>query len=282
MHRVGIVCDSTCDLGPEYLRDHDVRMVPLKVLIDGDSYLDWVELSTGEFYRRLATAQELPTTSQPSPADFGETFSALAGEGCEEIVSIHLSSPLSGTFQSAQIAAEDSVVPVRVVDTKLVTLATGLCVKRAVEARNAGGTADEVEAAAVDTASATELFFVLDTLEYLVKGGRAGKATGLAASLLSIKPILRFDDEGTVEPFKRAKGTAKAYATLAEHVAAASRRSRLRVAFLHAANPAGLRTLRHALDQAGADYREDMSGEVGAVIGTYAGPGAVGLAYLPD
>jgi DegV family protein with EDD domain len=139
-----------------------------------------------------------------------------------------------------------------------------------------------VEAAAVDAASATELFFVLDTLEYLVKGGRAGKATGLAASLLSIKPILRFDDEGTVEPFKRAKGTAKAYATLAEHVAAASRRTPLRVAFLHAANPAGLRTLRHALEQAGADYREDVSGEVGAVIGTYAGPGAVGLAYLPE
>ena len=139
MHRVGIVCDSTCDLGPEYLRDHDVRMVPLKVLIDGESYLDWIELSTGEFYRRLAEARELPTTSQPSPADFGETYAALANEGCEEIVSIHLSSPLSGTYQSAIIAAGDASVPIRVVDTKLVTLATGLVVKRAVEVREDGG-----------------------------------------------------------------------------------------------------------------------------------------------
>ena len=215
MQRVGIVCDSTCDLGPEYFRDHDVRMVPLKVLIDGESYLDWVELSPVEFYRRLGEASELPTTSQPSPADFAQTYAALADEGCDEIVSIHLTSPLSGTYQSAMIASEEARVPVRVVDTKLVTLATGLAVKRAVEVRDEGGSAEDVERAAVDAASSTRLFFVLDTLEYLVKGGRAGKATGLAASVLSIKPILTFDEEGTVAPFKRAKGTAKAYATLA-------------------------------------------------------------------
>jgi DegV family protein with EDD domain len=180
------------------------------------------------------------------------------------------------------IASEEARVPVRVVDTKLVTVATGLVVKRAVEVRDEGGTGEDVERAAIDAASATSLFFVLDTLEYLVKGGRAGKATGLAASVLSIKPILMFDDEGTVAPFKRAKGTAKAYATLAEHVAEASRKGQLRLALLQAVNPEGVRALHAALDDAGVDYRLDMSGEVGAVIGTYAGPGAVGLAYMPD
>ena len=99
---------------------------------------------------------------------------------------------------------------------------------------------------------------------------------------MSIKPILTFDDEGTIVPFKRAKGTAKAYAALAEHIAEAGRETPLRVALFQGVNPEGLRALQGALDAAGADYRLDMVGEIGAVIGTYAGPGAVGVACMPD
>ncbi len=180
------------------------------------------------------------------------------------------------------MAAKTSSIPVHVVDTKLVSQALGLVVRWAIEARDSGASAEQIAKGSAEKASATRMFFVLDTLDYLVKGGRAGKAQGLAASLLNIKPILTFNDEGTIEPFKKVKGTRKALTELAEHVAEESRtRGQLRVAFLHTVAPDLVEDLRAALDAAGADYVADSVGNVGAVIGTYAGPRAVGLGYYP-
>lgn len=282
MFEIGIVCDSTCDLEPSWLAAHDVRMVPLRVLFGEEQHLDWIDARPEEFYERLVAAPALPTTSQPSPADFAAVYAQLAEEGCTNIVSIHLTSALSGTCESAIMAASESVIPVEIVDTKVVSQATALVVKSAVLARDAGGSAEDVARAATETAQKVRLFFVLDTLDYLVKGGRAGKAQGLAASLLNIKPILRFNNEGIIEPFKKLKGTKKALSELAAHVAQDSRvNGRVRVALLHACAPALAEELRLALDAAGADYELDSVGLVGAVIGTYAGPGAVGLAYHP-
>jgi len=281
MTRVGLVCDSTCDLGPQWLADHDIRMVPLKVLFGSESFLDWIDLTPEQFYTRLASSQSLPKTSQPSPADFAAAYAALAESGCEEIVSIHLTSALSGTFESATMAAVDSPVPVRIVDTKTVSLATGLAIKLALEARDAGKSAAEIEDAAREAAESSRLFFILDTLEYLVKGGRAGKAAGLAASVLNIKPILTFNNEGTIEPFKKVKGFKKALGELAAHVAEDAGGKRIRLSILHGAAPELAGQVTAALDSAGVSYELDTVESVGAVIGTYAGPGAVGIAYLP-
>ncbi len=282
MPHVGLVCDSTCDLAPEWLAEHGVRMVPLRVLFGEEAHLDWVDMHPDEFFARLASSPVLPTTSQPSPADFERAYAELAAQGCDSIVSIHLTAPLSGTFESATMAAQTSALPVDVVDTKLVSQAVGLVVKKAIALRDSGATAEEIASDCRATAAATRLFFVLNTLEYLVKGGRAGKAQGLAASLLNIKPILRFNSEGTIEPFMKVKGTRKALAELAAHTAEESRSSgRLRLAILHAESPELADELVAALDAAGADYELDSIGLVGAVIGTYAGPGAVGLAYYP-
>lgn len=282
MPHVGLVCDSTCDLAPEWLAEQGVRMVPLRVLFGEEAHLDWVDMHPEEFFARLASSPVLPTTSQPSPADFERAYAELAQQGCDSIVSIHLTAPLSGTFESATMAAQTSVLPVDVVDTRLCSQALGLVVKKAVALRDSGASADEIASGCRRTAAATRLFFVLNTLEYLVKGGRAGKAQGLAASLLNIKPILRFNSEGTIEPFMKVKGTRKALAGLAAHAAEESRSlGRLRLAILHAASPELADELRAALDTAGANYELDSIGLVGAVIGTYAGPGAVGLAYYP-
>ncbi len=282
MSQVGIVCDSTCDLTPEWLEQHGVRLVPLRVLFGEETHNDWVDMHPEEFFERLATSPVLPTTSQPSPADFEAAYSALATEGCEAIVSIHLSAALSGTVESATLAAKTSSVPVHVIDTKLVSQALGLVVKRAVDLRDSGAGAEQIVSGCTETAQATGLLFILDTLDYLVKGGRAGKAQGLAASLLNIKPILTFNDEGTIEPFKKVKGTRKAIAELAAHVAEESRKKgRLRVALLQAVAPDLAEELRLALEAAGADCEIDSLGHVGAVIGTYSGPRAVGLAFYP-
>ncbi len=280
MPRVAIVCDSTCDLGPKWLAEHDVTMVSLKVLFGDETFKDWVDLSTEEFYAKLSAADSLPTTSQPSPADFAAAYEALVASGAEEIVSIHLTAPLSGTYESAMMAAKDVSIPVRVVDTGVVSQATGLIVKAAIEARDAGGDGAIVEAAALKATAGVRLFFILDTLEYLVKGGRAGKASGLAAAVLNIKPILTFN-EGRIEPFKKVKGSRKAMAELAAYVSEESKSGRLRVSILHSISPELASQMREALDAAGADYELDSVGHIGAVIGTYAGPKAVGVAYYP-
>ncbi len=284
MGRVGIVCDSTCDLEPSYLAERDVTMVPLTVFFRDEPFLDWVELrpdGPDGFYARLAATDKLPKTSQPAPSRFADAYAALAAEGCDAIVVITLSAKLSGTFESATIAAKTAPVAVAVVDTLLVSQATGLVVKAAADARDAGGDAAEVERAARAVAGSCELFFALDTLDYLVKGGRAGRATGLAASVLDIKPVLRFE-EGIIVPFKRTRGTHKAFAELAAHVAQDARaRGRMRGSLLHACDPERCTLLEEALRASGADIEIEGVGLVGAVVGTYAGPSAVGLAYYP-
>lgn len=281
MARVGIVCDSTCDLGLEWFDENDVVMVPLKVMFGEETFLDWVDLDPTDFYARLEKARTLPTTSQPTPAQFSAAYQSLADDGAEEIVSIHLTAALSGTFESATMAAKDAPVPVRVVNTNRVTQGTGLIVKAAVEAREAGKSGAEIEAIALEKSKDSQLYFILDTLEYLVKGGRAGKASGLAASVLSIKPVLIFNDEGTIEPFSKERGTKKAYAALAKHVAEISSTNRLRLTVFHAISPDLADELIAALDTAGASYDLDSVGSIGAVIGTYAGPRSVGLAFYP-
>ena len=279
MTKIGIVCDSTCDLGPEWLADHDIIMVPLKVTFGTETFLDWAELTPAAFYERLAAADTLPKTSQPSPADFEAVYRRLADEGCTGIVSVHLTSALSGTIESAIMAANDSPIPVRIVDTRVVSAATALVVDAAHVAREGGADLDGVEAAAQAAADNVRILFALDTLDYLVKGGRAGKAQGLAASLLNIKPVLTFNSDGIIEPFKKAKGMKKAIAEIAAQVAEASADGPVKLGLLHAQAPDLVAELRAALDAADARYELLHTVGVGAVIGTYAGPRAIGAAF---
>ena len=280
--KTGIVCDSTCDLGPDWLRDHDVVMVPLKVTFGDRSYLDWVELPPDRFFEMLASADTLPKTSQPSPADFAAAYRRLAEEGCTEIVSIHLTSALSGTMESVLMAAAGSPVPVRAIDTKSVVAGLSLPLLAALEAREAGQDADGIEAAARAVVSEQRLLFALDTLDYLVKGGRAGKAQGLAAAVLKIKPVLTFNEEGIIEPFTKVKGMRKALGAIAEEVVkAAGPTGRVRVAFLHAQAPDLVAELRSVLEATGVDIEFVSESSVGAVIGTYAGPRAIGVGFHP-
>jgi DegV family protein with EDD domain len=279
MGRIGIVCDSTCDLGPEWLADHDIVMVALKVTFGNETFLDWTDLTPAEFYEKLAAADTLPTTSQPSPADFAKAYGRLADDGCTGIVSIHLTSALSGTIESALMAAKEAAIPVRVVDTRIVSAATALAIDAALTARDAGADLDDIEAAAQAVVGKVRLLFALDTLDYLVKGGRAGKAQGLAASILNIKPVLTFNSDGTIEPFKKAKGMKKAIAEIAAQVAQASSDGPVKLGLLHSQAPDLLAELRVALDEAGARYELLHTVGVGAVIGTYAGPRAIGAAF---
>jgi len=280
--KIAVVTDSTSDLTAQELADLGVTMVPLKVLFGEDSYLDWVELMPEEFYKKLVASPILPKTSQPSPADFQVAYDRLADEGYEGIVSIHLSAALSGTHESAMLASKKSRIPVRVVDSKEVTRALGMVVTETARVAATGADLDAVEKVALDVAASMHVFFVVESLEYLVKGGRAGKAQGLAASLLNIKPVLMVNDDGIIEPFKKVKGKKKAIAEMAAHVAEeATARGHMKISLLHACCDDDAAAFKAELEAVGADVEFERDGAVGAVIGTYTGPGVVGCAYYP-
>ncbi len=279
MARIGIVTDSTCDLGPDRIAELDLIAVPLKVTFGDETFRDWVDVTPARFYEMLSSSAVLPKTSQPSPADFVAEYERLAASGCEGIVSIHLSAAVSGTYESATMAVGMVDVPVRVIDSRTTNVGLVLPLLAAVEARDAGGDLDAVEAAARATVDATRTLFALDTLEYLVKGGRAGRAQGVAASLLSIKPVLTFDSDGVVGTYKKVKGSKKAIQEIADAVAEAGANGRVQVGVLHGESPALAQELIAAIDATGVAYELVATNTIGAVIGTYAGPRAIGAAF---
>jgi len=281
MPRIAVVTDSTCDRGPDALGAINVTMVPLKVHFGDETYRDWVELTPEEFFPKLRSSAQLPTTSQPTPGDFSQVYQRLADEGAEGIVSIHLSAKLSGTIESALMAAENSPVPVRVVDSMSVSCGLDFAIDAACAARDAGADLDTVQKAALDAVAETELFFVIDTLDYLVKGGRAGRAQGMAAALLNIKPVLQVTG-GVIEPYKKSKGTNRAIREMAQHVADRSKKlGPLKIVVVHAVALNLADELSNAIRSAGAEIASLHVDEIGAVIGTHVGPRTVGVGYAP-
>ena len=277
-----IVLDSTADFpaAPELFPNW--RVVPLYVRFGNESYKDYVELGPDEFYARLRTSPELPTTAAPAPGDFLAVYEELAPR-FERILSLQVSSTLSGTFASAETAATTlGGEQVRVLDTRTVSAAVamlGLAVQRRLER---GTTDDEIDALVERYTREHTLLFTVETLEYLTKGGRIGRASALAGSLLNVKPILTIED-GEVVPLKRVRGTQKALAEFRLLFEAGSRDGpSLHVGLAHAAAPDRL----HALEQIVAEARPratvDISTTLGAVVGTHAGPGTVGFFWFDD
>ena len=188
---VMVATDSTCDIPALAAQRLGIAIVPLKVHFGTRSYTDRVTIATDEFYSMLANSTEPPTTSLASPSDFKETYDRL-GEDADGIVSIHVSSRVRGTYNSALQGAEmtSATCPVEVIDSAQGSMGLGLVVLKASEAANRGASQDEVTALARDAAARAQCFCLLETVEYLVKGGRIGKAQGLVGSVLNIKPMI--------------------------------------------------------------------------------------------
>jgi DegV family protein with EDD domain len=277
-----IVLDSTADFpeGPE--RFPNWRIVPLYVRFGETSYKDYVELGPEEFYEKLRSSPVVPTTSQPTPGDFLAVYEELAPR-YERILSLQISSTLSGTFASAESAAEmlggDAV---RVIDTGTVAAAIAL-LALAVQRRLERGTTDEEIDALVTRFQAEHgLLFTVETLEYLAKGGRIGRAAALAGTLLNVKPILTVRD-GEVVPLKKVRGQQKAFDEFRTIFESASTDSpSLRVGMAHAATPERLRALEELVAASRPQARVDAATVLGAVVGTHAGPGTVGFFWFDD
>ena len=275
---IAIITDSTCDLPAETLEELNVRRVPLYVNFQGEVYKDWLEISAKEIIKGVQAGAALPTTSQPSPQDFGKVFEAAVADGADEILCLDISGELSGTVASANLAKEAASVPVTVIDSRSCSVGLGAMVARAAELRDEGKGVAEIVTVMERMRDELKLLFSVGSLEFLQKGGRIGRASALLGGLLNIKPILSLND-GTVEAVGRARGAKKALKEMVDRVQnyAASHQGNLILYFLHVQDEEDIETLREALKAAGVSYTDKGSFEIGAVVAAHVGPGTYGL-----
>ena len=276
-----VVLDSTADFPDAQIRYPNMRVVPLYVRFGEESFRDYVELDPHDFYRRLRTAQELPTTSQPTPQDFISTYNALSAY--ERIYSLHISSKLSGTFQSASLAAtEVGGDRIHLVDTESVSVGIGMLAIAIQELLVRGTTDEEIEALAALHRGRAGLLFTVDTLEFLAKGGRIGRARALMGSLLNVKPILSIE-AGEVVPVTRVRGRAKAFEEFRRRFEAATTDGPgLGVGIAHADAEEAVEQLRAVVLASRPRAEIKLVSSLGAVVGTHAGPGTVGFFWFQD
>ncbi|HEY5661986.1 MAG TPA: DegV family protein [Gaiellaceae bacterium] len=280
VENTAIVLDSTADFPEAPERFPNWRVVPLYVLFGDQSYRDYVDLSPEEFYARLRTSDELPTTSQPTPGDFLRTYEELAAY--DRIYSLHISAALSGTYQSATTAAaEVGGDKVRTIDSESASAAIAM-LGLAIQTRLVSGTTDhDVESLIARYRAGAHLIFTVDTLEFLRRGGRIGRASAWAGQLLHVKPILTIERE--VVPLKRVRGNQKA---MREFVSAFTSTTRdtptLKVGIAHADAPDRARQLEKMVHAERPEADVEVVTTLGAVVGTHAGPGTVGFFWFDD
>ncbi|HEY6149494.1 MAG TPA: DegV family protein [Gaiellaceae bacterium] len=276
-----IVVDSTADFPEAPERFPNWRVVPLYVRFGDESFRDYVELAPSAFYERLRSAAQTPTTSQPTPGDFLAAYEDLADY--ERILALHIAGKLSGTIESARTAAQMlGGERVRTIDSESASVAIamlGLAIQRRLEA---GTTDEEIDELASRYRSEAGLLFTVDTFEYLVRGGRVGRARGWAGELLHIKPILTID-EGEVVPVKRVRGNRKAFLEFASAFEGTTNDSpSLKVGIAHADAPERAEALRKMVRETRPSAEIEHVATLGPVLGAHAGPGTVGFFWFDD
>ena len=277
MPGIRVVTDSACDLPGRVVAEHAVTVVPLSIRFGETELVDGRDLTVEDFWARCAASPRLPETAAPSPGAFAEAFRSLAGEGADGVVCVNLSSRLSATIQAAQAAATEvaGTVPVQVIDSKTASLGQGILVLAAARMAAEGKGMEDVVGAVTDLVGRVRLIATLDTLENLKRGGRIGGAQAFLGSMLSIKPVIQVID-GAVEQESKQRTRSRSLRYLADKVAGAGGIESLSV--MHAQAP----DLNEFLDMLNPVVPRDqiLVGDVGPVIGTHAGTGAIGCAYL--
>jgi DegV family protein with EDD domain len=272
---IRIVTDSTSDLPPALAEQLGVTVVPINVVIDDVNYRDGIDLTPDEFYQRLVAGPRLPTTSQPSVGTFQAAYQEMLGQG-DEIVSIHISGKLSGTVNSAEQAKASlgDSVPIEIIDSNGASIVLSLIVMGAVESARQSSSYQEVADQVRRDLSRTSAVFALDTLEYLQKGGRIGKAQAFVGSLLSVKPILTLVD-GEVHPLERPRNHQRAMRRLIELTREKGQPVRLGV--IYSTEQEWATEIRSSLSDL-LPEEQIVTARFGPALGTYVGPRAVGVA----
>jgi DegV family protein with EDD domain len=273
-----VVTDSACDLPEETVGRLGLALVPLRIRFGDEELVDRVELSSKEFWVRCAAFDGLPSTAAPAPGQFQIAFEAMRDEGADAVVCVSLSSRMSATIEAARQAARalEGSFEVRVVDSLSVSLGQGLIVVEAAERAASGASLDEVTGAATSAADDLKLYGAIDTLENLKRGGRIGNAQALLGSLLSIKPVIAVRD-GVVEQESKQRTRGRSLRYLADKALAAGPVARMAVLSADAPDLDVLLGMLSGIQSA----EPILVGQVGPVIGSHAGPGAIGITWIP-
>jgi len=272
-----IVTDSTAYLPEGFAERHGIRVVPLHVSVDGRSSLDGVDFGPAQLAAALGEHHRV-TTSRPTPGELAEVYRSVLAEGAGSIVSVHLSRELSGTWEAARLAAEE-VDPsrIRVVDSRATGMGLGFA---ALAACAAGGDAEGAEEAAAAAAARVKMFFCVETLDHLRRGGRIGAAAALVGTALAVKPLLHVDD-GRIVPLEKVRTMGRAIGRLVDLAASAAGSGPVGLAVHHLAAPERAAELATLLDERVPGSTGCLISEVGAVIGAHTGPGVLGVVVLP-
>lgn len=277
MARIRVLSDSACDVPEEIARRLDIDIVSLTIRFGDEEFTDRVDLTPSQFWSKCKKSKTLPETAAPSPGAFKTAYERAKSDGCEGVIVLTLSAALSATHQSAVLAAEavSGEIPVRVVDTKAVSMAQGLMVIEIAEQAQGGATLDELVEHAEALTAKVGVVAMLDTLEHLMKGGRVGGARALLGQVLSIKPLLELKD-GVVAEAGRQRTRAKALAAIVEVVR--SHAPLRRLALVHG-DSSEVKALE-ALSAGISSEFELIVTDMGPVVGTHGGPGIIGLCWI--
>ncbi|MDH2425116.1 DegV family protein [Sphaerisporangium sp. TRM90804] len=277
---VAVVTDSTAYLESEETERLGIVVIPIQVVVGGRTLDDVVQIDAGGVAAALGAWSPV-STSRPGPPRFADAYELAAARGAVGVVSIHLSEAMSGTVESARIAAAEAPVPVDVVDSGSLAMGLGFPVLAAAEAARRGATREEVVAVARACAEVTRTYFYVDTLEHLRRGGRIGAAATLLGSALSIKPLLHITN-GTIAPLEKVRTTGRAIARLEDLAVRASGNRPVDVAVHHLQAPARARTLAGHLSNRIPHLVRLRVVEVGAAVGVHVGPGMLGVTLTPS
>lgn len=280
---VALVTDSTASLPPEVAEEFGIIVVPLQVIVDDECHVEGEAGATPEAVATALREKRAVSTSRPVPEEFVEAYERLAAAGATEVLSIHLSREVSGTFESAQVAARRSPIPVTCVDTRQIGVATGYAVLSAHDVLARGGSLAEAEAAATKRAADAATLLYVDTLEYLRRGGRIGSAAALLGGALAVKPLLSIED-GVVATVEKVRTSARAIARLEALAVEAAADRPVEITVAHLASPERADQLATHVAEELADAlqgREVRCTELGAVLGAHVGPGMLAVCVAP-
>jgi DegV family protein with EDD domain len=277
MAKITVVTDSTAYLPKDFVKKHGIKVVPLKLNWDNDTFRDNVDITAEVFYKRLGKSNTIPTTSQPSSGDFMVAFDEAA-KGVDALVAVLISSGISGTVDSALMAKKEfALVPLEVVDSKVAAAGLAIMVKAMATEAERGSSVDDVVKMGKRVFDSMGVYFVVDTLKYLHKGGRIGGASAFLGSALDLKPILYLSPDGKVEALEKVRTKKKAVSRLIDLAVEKAGGKKAYVGIMHANAPEGAQMIKAELEKR-MDLAEIDIYELSPAIGTHTGPGTLGIA----
>lgn len=277
--KLAIVTDSTCDLGREYLEQHNIYVLPLKIIYGEKQYYDGVDITPEEICSRFP--DEIPTTSMPGPGEVEELFQKLKSKGYDHVICLHISSGLSGTFDVVKMVAKDFPgLNIEVIDSKALSLGLGFLVMKAVQLKELGVKFTELVKQIEEARKRTKIFFVIKTLEYLKKGGRIGFIQASFGDLLDIKPIVSINEGGKYYTYAKSRGRKKSIAKLLDIFQELTAGKKITLAVMHSdAEEECDSLLERILKNSNAIITNHFKGQIGPGMIVHSGPGLLGLAY---